>query len=129
MSILKLQILQGDNGLLKMINRSKSDLLRQWQLLYEASENVKMNQSTLPNNKTVKEKINKSDNNSDNFPILGIGTLAGVITAFEAFFSGLPTTSDPGMVFIQVYHLVPDHKSILIELINDILMLVVSKIP
>ncbi|MCX7142960.1 MAG: hypothetical protein NT123_18230, partial [Proteobacteria bacterium] len=47
------------------------------------------------------------------FPIVGIGASAGGLAAFEAFFSGMPAKVDPGMAFVLVQHLAPDHKSIL----------------
>jgi two-component system, chemotaxis family, CheB/CheR fusion protein len=53
-----------------------------------------------------------------NFPIVGIGASAGGLAAFEAFFSGMPLDTDPGMAFVLVQHLAPDHKSILTELIQ-----------
>lgn len=52
------------------------------------------------------------------FPIVGIGASAGGLAAFEAFFSGMPTHTDPGMAFVLVQHLAPDHKSILTDLIR-----------
>ena len=52
------------------------------------------------------------------FPIVGIGASAGGLAAFEAFFSGMPDDIDPGMAFVLVQHLAPDHKSILTELIR-----------
>lgn len=52
------------------------------------------------------------------FPIVGIGASAGGLAAFEAFFSGMPANTDPGMAFVLVQHLDPDHKSILTELIR-----------
>ena len=52
------------------------------------------------------------------FPIVGIGASAGGLAAFEAFFSAMPTDIDPGMAFILVQHLAPDHKSILVDLIR-----------
>jgi two-component system CheB/CheR fusion protein len=52
------------------------------------------------------------------FPIVGIGASAGGLAAFEAFFSGMPAGANPGMAFILVQHLAPDHKSILTELIR-----------
>ncbi len=52
------------------------------------------------------------------FPIVGIGASAGGVAAFEAFFSGMPAGADPGMAFVLVQHLSPDHKSILSELIR-----------
>jgi len=44
---------------------------------------------------------------------VGIGASAGGLAAFEAFFSGMPVDTDPGMAFVLVRHLAPDHKSIL----------------
>ena len=52
------------------------------------------------------------------FPIVGIGASAGGLAAFEAFFSGMPADTDPGMAFVLVQHLAPDYKSILSELIQ-----------
>ncbi len=52
------------------------------------------------------------------FPIVGIGASAGGLAAFEAFFKGMPAGADPGMAFVLVQHLAPDHKSILTELIQ-----------
>jgi two-component system CheB/CheR fusion protein len=52
------------------------------------------------------------------FPVVGIGASAGGLAAFEAFFSGMPADTDPGMAFVLVQHLAPDHKSILTELVR-----------
>jgi two-component system CheB/CheR fusion protein len=52
------------------------------------------------------------------FPIVGIGASAGGLAAFEAFFSGMPPLIDPGMAFVLVQHLAPDHKSILTDLVR-----------
>ncbi|MBM4236489.1 MAG: chemotaxis protein CheR, partial [Firmicutes bacterium] len=52
------------------------------------------------------------------FPIVGIGASAGGLAAFEAFFSGMPADTEPGMAFVLVQHLAPDHKSILTDLIR-----------
>jgi two-component system CheB/CheR fusion protein len=52
------------------------------------------------------------------FPVVGIGASAGGLAAFEAFFSGMPCTTDPGMASVLVQHLAPDHKSILTDLIR-----------
>jgi two-component system CheB/CheR fusion protein len=51
-------------------------------------------------------------------PVVGIGASAGGLAAFEAFFSGMPADTDPGMAFVLVQHLAPDHKSILSELVK-----------
>lgn len=60
----------------------------------------------------------KTDCAAGGFPIVGIGASAGGLAAFEAFFSGMPPVSDPGMAFVLVQHLAPDHKSILTDLIR-----------
>ncbi len=60
------------------------------------------------------------------FPIVGIGASAGGLAAFEAFFSGMPSDEDglgkltagPGMAFVLVQHLDPNHKSILTDIIR-----------
>lgn len=52
------------------------------------------------------------------FPIVGLGASAGGLAAFEAFFAGMPADHDPGMAFVLVQHLAPDHKSILADLIQ-----------
>ena len=50
--------------------------------------------------------------------IVGIGASAGGLAAFEAFFSAMPARTDPGIAFVLVQHLAPDHKSILSELVR-----------
>ncbi len=60
----------------------------------------------------------ESGNSTLGFPIVGIGASAGGLAAFEAFFSGMPTDVAPGMAFVLVQHLAPDHKSILTGLIR-----------
>ncbi|MCW2311636.1 chemotaxis protein CheB [Rhodoferax antarcticus] len=54
----------------------------------------------------------------ESFPIVGIGASAGGLAAFQAFFSGIPTGKAPGMAFVLVQHLAPDHKSLLAELLR-----------
>ncbi|MBF0378712.1 MAG: PAS domain-containing protein [Desulfamplus sp.] len=74
--------------------------------------------------KDTKERDIKIDNvQQDNqeeigFPIVGIGASAGGLAAFEAFFSGMPVDVEPGMAFVLVQHLAPDHKSILTDIIR-----------
>ncbi|WP_028315856.1 chemotaxis protein CheB [Desulfatibacillum aliphaticivorans] len=66
-------------------------------------------------------KVGSEDPSSDrgaSFPIVAIGASAGGLGAFESFFSGMPADRDPGMAFVLVQHLAPDHKSILVELIK-----------
>ncbi len=52
------------------------------------------------------------------FPVVGIGASAGGLAALEVFFSSMPVDIDPGMAFVLVQHLAPDHKSILTEIIQ-----------
>ena len=59
-----------------------------------------------------------ADREPNGFPIVGIGASAGGLAAFEAFFSAMPADAEPGMAFVLVQHLAPDHKSILSELIR-----------
>lgn len=54
----------------------------------------------------------------ERFPIVGLGASAGGLAAFEAFFSAMPADTEPGMAFVLVQHLAPDHKSMLTDLIT-----------
>jgi two-component system CheB/CheR fusion protein len=62
------------------------------------------------------------------FPVVGIGASAGGLAAFEAFFSGMPPDTDPGMAFVLVQHLAPDHKSILVDLVGRYTRMQVSEV-
>ncbi|MEI6153964.1 MAG: chemotaxis protein CheB, partial [Deltaproteobacteria bacterium] len=62
--------------------------------------------------------VDTFSHSQEGFPIVGIGASAGGLAAFEAFFSGMPADVDPGMAFVLVQHLAPDHKSILTDLIR-----------
>jgi len=62
------------------------------------------------------------------FPIVGIGASAGGLAAFEAFFSAMPPDINPGMAFVLVQHLAPDHKSILSELVKRYTRMQVSEV-
>ena len=65
-----------------------------------------------------KKAVAAQETKTPSFPIVGVGASAGGLAAFEAFFSGMPENTDPGMAFVLVQHLAPDHKSILAELIQ-----------
>ena len=54
----------------------------------------------------------------EDFPIVGIGASAGGLAAFDNFFSAMPDRVGPGMAFVVVQHLDPNHKSILTDLIG-----------
>ena len=62
------------------------------------------------------------------FPVVGIGASAGGLAAMEAFFSGMRAGSDPGMAFVLVQHLDPDHKSLLTDLIQRRTRMQVSEV-
>ena len=64
------------------------------------------------------EAVSENNNTAPHFPIVGIGASAGGLAAFESFFSGMPAQTDPGMAFVLVQHLAPDHKSMLTELVQ-----------
>jgi two-component system, chemotaxis family, CheB/CheR fusion protein len=66
----------------------------------------------------AKGENNSKDMIEESFPIVGIGASAGGLAAFEAFFSGMPADVDPGMAFVLVQHLAPDHSSILTALMQ-----------
>lgn len=73
-----------------------------------------------------KDAARTTSQNSTRFPIAGLGASAGGLAAFEAFFSGMPPdtgpsgaySDGPGMTFVLVQHLAPDHESILTDLIR-----------
>jgi two-component system CheB/CheR fusion protein len=69
----------------------------------------------MPKRKTEKVPVKEI---ASRFPIVGIGASAGGLAAFEAFFSGIPSGSEPGMAFILVQHLSRDHSSMLAELLQ-----------
>lgn len=72
----------------------------------------------VPTNSDISSHLDVSPTPIPSFPIVGIGASAGGLAAFEAFFSGVPADAEPGMAFVLVQHLAPDHKSILAELIR-----------
>ena len=61
--------------------------------------------------------LHQTPEQATGFPIVGVGASAGGLAAFESFFSGIPTDHPPGMAFVLVQHLAPDHKSLLTEII------------
>jgi two-component system, chemotaxis family, CheB/CheR fusion protein len=60
----------------------------------------------------------ESSHTEQSFSVVGIGASAGGLAAFEAFLSSMPSETDPGVAFVLVQHLAPDHKSILTDLIK-----------
>jgi len=85
------------------------------------AENTKVKDAKVKDAKVIKKTAKPKETASPSaldFPIVGIGASAGGLAAFEAFFSGMPADSEPGMAFVLVQHLAPDHKSILTDLIR-----------
>ena len=74
------------------------------------------------------ERQEKDEKSVPDFPVVGIGASAGGLAAFEAFFSGMPVDKEPGMAFVLVQHLAPDHKSILTELIQKYTLMQVFEV-
>ena len=81
---------------------------------------VKAQKTTSKAKATTAEESLESANEPEkpHFPVVGIGASAGGLSAFEEFFSGIPSDTEPNMAFVLVQHLDPDHKSILAELVK-----------
>jgi len=58
------------------------------------------------------------DDGATEVPIVGIGASAGGLAAFEAFFDAMSVYPDPGIAFVLVQHLAPDHDSVLVDLVQ-----------
>lgn len=65
--------------------------------------------------KTLKMNTTFSVNSND-FPIVGIGSSAGGLEALEQFFNNVP--KDNGMAFVIIQHLDPKHHSLMTELLQ-----------
>jgi two-component system, chemotaxis family, CheB/CheR fusion protein len=68
----------------------------------------------------------RRDDQTPEFPVVGIGASAGGLEAFEQFFTGLP--ADTGMAFVLVQHLSPPHRSILPEIIQRFTAMPVTQV-
>ncbi|MFN8739836.1 MAG: chemotaxis protein CheB [Pirellula sp.] len=69
-----------------------------------------------------------SESSKSRFFVVGIGASAGGLAAFEQFFSGMPAGVEPGMAFVLVQHLAPDHTSLLAELVRRFTTLTVLQV-
>ena len=99
-----------------MATRKKESLKEKYKTSVTVPGNVQ-----IPDTQEVAEQISVQETTEKpeaGFPIVGIGASAGGLAAFEAFFSGMPVDVDPGMAFVLVQHLAPDHKSILTDLVR-----------
>jgi two-component system, chemotaxis family, CheB/CheR fusion protein len=68
----------------------------------------------------------EQQDNSNIFPIVGIGASAGGLEAFTQLLNYLP--SDTGMAFILVQHLAPDKKSLLTEILSRATRMMVHEV-
>lgn len=59
----------------------------------------------------------EANENAVDFPIVAIGASAGGLGAFETFFGNLP--DQPGMAFVLIQHLDPNHESELAEILQN----------
>ena len=62
----------------------------------------------------IKETKGRAED-SNNFPVVGIGASAGGLRSLEALFDHMP--SDTGMAFVIIQHLSPDFKSLMDEIL------------
>ncbi len=60
----------------------------------------------------------RRDEEIDGFPIVGIGASAGGLEAFKRLLQALP--ADPGMAFVLIPHLDPEHRSLMAEILTRI---------
>ncbi len=68
----------------------------------------------------------EQQDNNEEFLIVGLGASAGGLEALEAFFEAMPDS--PGMAFVVIIHLSPDHESSMAELLQEHTSLQVSQI-
>ncbi|MBT3382222.1 MAG: chemotaxis protein CheR [Prolixibacteraceae bacterium] len=73
-------------------------------------------------NKSKEKQLNP------NFPIVGIGASAGGLSAIEIFFKAMPKNVEMRMAFVIVQHLDPNHKSMLIDLVQQYTNMKVFKV-
>jgi two-component system CheB/CheR fusion protein len=71
-------------------------------------------------------KVIKENNQSAQFPVVGIGASAGGLDAVKAFLKALPAKS--GMAYVFIQHLSPDHDSILPEILQKVALFPVQQI-
>jgi two-component system CheB/CheR fusion protein len=64
------------------------------------------------------KKVKSEEVSPLQFPVVGIGASAGGLDAVKSFLKALP--AKPGMAFVFVQHLSPDHISILPELLQKV---------
>ncbi|MEI7724106.1 MAG: chemotaxis protein CheB [Bacteroidota bacterium] len=77
-----------------------------------------MSASKIKSRETATNAIPVVLTDKDQFPIVGLGASAGGLEALEQFFGNMP--KDPGMAFVVIQHLDPNHVGIMPELLQRI---------
>ena len=80
----------------------------------------------VPKKRLAPEEKGAARRAEEPFPVVGIGASAGGLEALELFLRNVPEGS--GMAFVVVQHLDPDHKGILVELLQRATKMKVSQI-
>jgi two-component system CheB/CheR fusion protein len=65
---------------------------------------------------TLTQQPGTKPSKSSRFPIVGLGASAGGLEAFKQLFRNLPAS--PGIAFVVVQHLAPEHESMLTQLLS-----------
>ncbi|MCW3077760.1 MAG: Chemotaxis protein CheR [Bacteroidetes bacterium] len=78
--------------------------------------------------KAAQKKVSKIENVivKNDFPVVGMGGSAGSLQEFEKFFSRMPP--NPGMAFVVIMHLDPNHKARVVELLQNFTSLPVQEV-
>jgi two-component system, chemotaxis family, CheB/CheR fusion protein len=84
-----------------------------------------MNKKNKIKSKEEKRDTSKTDKPLNKFPVVAIGSSAGGFDALKTFFTAMPP--EPGMAFVLVQHLDPDHESTMADLMGRYTPLKVSQ--
>ncbi|MGM0545649.1 MAG: CheR family methyltransferase [Bacteroidota bacterium] len=71
-------------------------------------------------------KKSENEQQDNELLVVGLGASAGGLEALESFFDAMP--ENPGMAFVVIIHLSPDHKSSMAELLQDHTSLPVTQV-
>ena len=72
------------------------------------------------------KKIMPAGHKTTSFPIVGVGASAGGLEAYQELLRNMP--AKPGMAFVFIMHLAPEHKSLLPELLVRLTKMPVSEV-
>ena len=103
--------MKGCDNMVEKIAKSEEKIKKSKEEQLHTTEEIPVIKPPAPD--TDSNKSSTAD-----FPIVGIGASAGGLAAFEDFFSAISDDTDPGVAFVVIQHLDPNHKSMLTELIG-----------